>query len=231
MTITLLRATLDVPFECAFTRAGTMNSLPTYRAPPIPTLQGLIYAALGRPSLLSVGRHSADKTEEAFRERVREKCRFGVRICKDGIQQTSLRQRHKASRPEREKAYNTYVAQTETLISPTFRMYVSGPIALVETFADALRDPERLLYLGRSDDLVEMQDVDVCKAERVDESANLDCVIPGTGDGDPSLLPVEPDQRDGRTQQPARVKTVSLDGGEVESYYETTDGEQVVFLT
>lgn len=230
MTTTLLRATLDVPFECAFTRAGTMNSLPTYRAPPIPTLQGLIYAALGRPSLLSVGRHSADKPEEAFRERVREKCRFGVRICEDGVQQTSLRQRHKASRGDG-KAYITYVAQTETLLSPTFRMYVGGPVSLVETFADALCDPERLLYLGRSDDLVEIRDVDVCEAERVSESATLDCVIPGTGDGDPSLLPVEPDHRDGRMQQPARVKTVSLDGGEVDSYYETPDGERVVFLT
>jgi len=230
----VLRATLDVPVECAFRKAGAMNSLPTYEVPPIPTLQGLLYAALGRPSLLlsSSGALDTDvrSQEEQFRKHVQEACRFGLRALDVGESQTSLRSRHKATKSGEDRPYLTYVAQTETLLGPTFRMYVGGPEEEIITFANALRDPERLLYLGRSDDLVDVRDIEVVEPDHKSGQTRLDCVVPGPGD-EPTLLPVEPDYRDGRTTKPARVETVSLTGGEVDSYFETTDGERFVFLT
>lgn len=230
----VLRATLDVPVECAFTKAGAMNSLPTYEVPPIPTLQGMLYAALGRPSLLlsSSGALDSDvrNQEETFREHVQEECRFGLRILDVGESQTSLRSRQKATKSGKQPPFLTYVAQTETLLGPTFRMYVGGPEDEIVTFTDALRDPERLLYLGRSDDLVDIRNVEVVEPSHVSEPATLDCVTPGPGE-EPTLLPVEPDYRDGLSTKPARVETVSLTGGEVDSYYETSDGDRFVFLT
>jgi len=228
----VFRATLDVPVECAFWKAGAMNSLPTYQVPPIPTLQGLLYAALGRPSLLlsSSGALDTDTRadEETFRESVQEECRFGLRIVKSGGSHTGLRKRHKASTDD--KPYGPYVAQAETLIAPTYRMYVGGPEEQIATFADALENPERLLYLGRSDDLVDIHGVEVVDPQYHHETTTLDCVTPGAGN-EPALLPVEPDYRDGRTTKPARVETVSLTGGEVDGYYETSDGDQFVFIT
>lgn len=230
----VLRATLDVPIECAFRKAGTMNSLPTYEVPPVPTLQGLLYAALGRPSLLLSTSGALDTDvrdqEEAFRKHVRETCCFGIRILESGTEQTSLRKRHKASRNSDDRPYIGAPAQMETLISPTYRVYVGGPESEIATFADALRDPERLLYLGRSDDLVDIRDIDVVQPNHVEESATLDCVTPGAGDG-LTLLPVEPDYRDGRATKPARVETVAIHGGDVEHYYQTDDGERFVFIT
>lgn len=236
MSISVLRATLDVPFECAFTKAATMNSRPTYELPPVPTLQGMLYAALGRPSLLLQGgrQRTMDKNtfdaERDFREFVQEECRFGIQIIDSGDSQSSLRKLHKKARSEDEKEFITYVTNVETLVSPTFRMYVTGPDELLTTFREGLCDPERLLYLGRSDDLVDIREVEIVTAERIDESATVDCAIPGSGE-DPAMLPVEPDTKVGRQKNPSRVSTVAAYGGEVDSYYQTTDGDQFVFIT
>jgi len=236
MSIPVVRATLDVPFECAFTKASSMNTLPTYEIPPVTTLQGLLYAALGRPSLLLQGgrQRTLDKStfdaEREFRDRVQEKCRFGIRILESGTEHTDLRNRHKKARTEDEYEFGTYVANVESLIGPTYRMYVSGPDSLLDAFADALEDPERLLYLGRSDDFVDIHDVDRTTAERIEEEATVDCAIPGAGEN-PTMLPVKADTKVGRQKQPSEVKTVAANGGDVEGFYQTTDGERIVFIT
>lgn len=235
MTIPVLRSTLDVPFECAFTRAASMNSRPTYELPPVTTLQGMLYSALGRPSLLLQGsgrtmQKSTFNAERDFREYVQDECRFGIRIVESGSKHTGLRKLHKKETSKQEREFLTYVANVETLVSPTYRMYVTGPEELLDEFAGALADPERLLYLGRSDDLVDIRDVDQTTADRIEDTATVDCAIPGSGE-DPNMLPVEADTKVGRRKQPSRVKTVAARGGDVDAYYETPDGEQFVFIT
>lgn len=236
MSTSVLRATLDIPFECAFTKAASMNSRPTYELPPVTTLQGILYAAMGRPSLLLQGgrQRTLDKStfddERDFRNDVQQDCRFGIRIVKPGTTHTGLRKLHKKSRSEQDREFMTYVTNVETLVSPTYRMYVKGPDTLLGEFHDALVDPERLLYLGRSDDLVDITEVDRTEAEYVEEPATVDCAIPGAGD-DPTMLPVEADTKVGRRKEPSQVKTVAARGGDVNAYYETPDGERFVFIT
>ena len=236
MSIPVLCSTLDVPFECSFTKAATMNSRPTYELPPVTTLQGMLYAALGRPSLLlqSGRQRTMDKStydaEREFRAFVEEECRFGIRVIDSGTEHTGLRKLHKKTRSEDEREFLTYVTNLETLISPTYRIYVTGPDELLSEFAAALRDPERLLYLGRSDDLVDIRDVEQTTATYVEESATVDCAIPGAGDN-PTMLPVKADTQEGRRKQPSQVKTVAVDGGQVDAYYSTPHGERFVFLT
>jgi CRISPR-associated Cas5-like protein len=236
MTIPVLRSTLDVPFECAFTRAASMNSRPTYELPPVTTLQGMLYAALGRPSLLLQGgrdrtmEKSTFDAEREFREHVQSECRFGIRIVESGSKHTGLRKLHKKETSKAEREFLTYVTNVETLVSPTYRMYVTGPEDLLDEFANVLVDPERLLYLGRSDDLVDIRDVDQTTAECIERTTTIDCAVPGTGEN-PTMLPVEADTKVGRRKQPSRVQTIAADGGEVTEYYETPDGEQFVFIT
>jgi hypothetical protein len=109
-------------------------------------------------------------------------------------------------------------------------MYASGPESLCDAFEDALDDPQRLLYLGRSDDLVDIRNVDQTDANHIEEPTTVDCAVPGAG-ADPVMLPVRADTKDGRQKKPSQVKTVSATGGEVDSYYQTTDDEQFVFIT
>jgi CRISPR-associated Cas5-like protein len=229
----VLRAVLDVPHEAAFYKSDAMNGLPTYPIPPVTTIQGLLYAALGRPSLLQPNQLPNDlrRDEEAFRERVRDECRFGERVLDRGTQSQSLRSRQKAASSKDEEAYVTYPTQAQTILAPSYQIYIGGPDQLLEAFESALRDPERLLYLGRSDDLVTIRDIDILKTEYVDEQASLDCVVPGGG-GDPVLLPVRPDYRDRYSaRHPGKVRTVSISGGPVDGYFETSDGDRFVYIT
>lgn len=236
MSIPVLCSTLDVPFECSFTKAATMNSRPTYELPPVTTLQGMLYAALGRPSLLLQGgrQRTMDKstfdTERDFRSFVEDECRFGIRVIDSGTEHTGLRKLHKKTSSRDEREFLTYVTNLETLVSPTYRMYVTGPDDLLSEFAAALRDPERLLYLGRSDDLVDIQDVEQTTATYVEEPATVNCAIPKAGDN-PTMLPVKADTKKGRHKQPSQVKTVAVDGGQVDAYYSTPNGERFVFIT
>lgn len=227
----VLRATLDVPFECAFTQAGAMNGLPTYDVPPIPTLQGLLYNATGRPSLLQP--NDLDKeirnAEEEFRSRVQEECSFGIRVVESGEKLNSLRKRHKATEADTERTFIGYPTDMETLLAPTYRIYIGGPESLLTQFEASLKDPARPLYLGRSDDLVDIYDIDIATAEYIQGGTSLDCVVPGTGN-QPNLLPVAPDYRGRYTTHPGRVATVSVTGGNVEAYYETTDDRQERFV-
>jgi hypothetical protein len=155
-------------------------------------------------------------------------------VIEEGIQHEGLKSRHKTRKKEEvdkgKTKYLTYVANAETLIAPKYRVYVSGPEDLLREMKEALDEPKRLLYLGRSDDIVDITNISLSDMEYVNESEELDCVVPNAT-GDPSLLPIEPDKRDGRTNKPARVRTVSVSGGEVDGYYQSEDGEEFVFIT
>lgn len=226
----LLTADLDVPFDTAFTKAGAMNGHPTYPVPPVTTIQGLLYAAMGRPSLLRPNDlpNSVRDREETFRDRVQTDCAFGQRVIDSGVTTSGLWSKQKRS-SSGQTGYLRSPAQRESLIQPTYRIYVGGPTDLLDAFAAALRDPQRLLYLGHSDSLVEVCDVTRTTATQVSESATLDCVVPGEGD-DPTLLPVAPDYRGQYTTHPGELKTVSPTGGPVDEYYQTETGDRFVYL-
>ncbi len=226
----LLIADLNVPFDTSFRKAGSMNGHPTYPIPPITTIQGLLYAAMGRPSLLQPNNlpNSTRDREEEFRERVQTTCAFGQRVLQDGTVTSGLWSKQKRERAG-ETGYLRSPAQRESLIQPAYRIYIGGPAELINTFTAALRDPQRLLYLGHSDALVEIADITRTAATRVSETENLDCVVPGSGEN-PTLLPVAPDYRRGRSTHPGELKTVSPSGGTVDEYYETKSGEQFVYV-
>ncbi|XGI83422.1 CRISPR-associated protein Cas5 [Halorutilales archaeon Cl-col2-1] len=241
MTQQILRATLDVPFECAFRDPDSMNALPTYSVPPVTTLQGMLYAALARPSLLFQSGRSRyipkdlRDDEEEFRREVQDKCQFGIRVIEQGKEYNGLKTRQKMEdkRGQNDARYKSYVTNEETLIEPTFRIYITenGGEEYLDIFKQALEDPSRMLYLGRSDDIVDVCDVHLIEAEKVNKTKSLDCVVPSAEGEHLEMLPVEPDHRSGRSTKPPRVKAVSIDGAEVGSYYRTSDGEEFVFIT
>jgi CRISPR/Cas system-associated protein Cas5 (RAMP superfamily) len=224
----VVAATFDVPVECTFTNAGAMNDLPSYPVPPLTTIRGLLYAAWGRPSLLGQGTRTRTMAKEAvdreqsFREDVEAETAIGIRVCDDGVSKRDLRTRKKVA-PDSDKQYISYPVEEETLLFPTYRIYITGDEKRCSAIAAALRAPERLLYLGRSDNLVDIRDVIETRLVQHDDEQFLTDVIVPNGDGDdPVMLPVRTERIGSHSARPAEVQFVTH-GGTVETYYTLDD--------
>lgn len=222
----VVAATFDVPVECTFTNAGAMNDLPSYPIPPVTTIRGLLYAAWGRPSLLGQGASrgrtmakEAVESEQSFREDFEAETAIGIRVCDDGMSKRDLRTRKKVARSSEDKQYISYPVEEETLLFPTYRIYITGEEERCTAIAAALRAPERLLYLGRSDNLVDIRDVTETRLVQHDDEQFLTDVIVPNGDGDdPVMLPVRTERIGSYSARPAEVQFVTH-GGTVETYY------------
>lgn len=236
----VLRFDLDVPAECCFRKAGAVNGWPTYATPPLTTIRGMIYNALGRPSLLlqyHASVRTMDKadvdTEAEFRREFEERTAIGLRVLDAGIPTTHFASFHKRSekRGGNKQTYGPGIGNVDVLVEPTFRVYFgSADDDLLAAVYQALADPQRPLYLGRSDDLVIIDDLDLVPAEHIEESATLDCVVPG-GNANADRIEMLPTRSEtiGRSANAATGRTVSIDGGGVDSYY-SIDDDRFVFI-
>jgi CRISPR/Cas system-associated protein Cas5 (RAMP superfamily) len=226
----VVAATFDVPVECTFTNAGAMNDLPSYPVPPVTTIRGLLYAAWGRPSLLGQGsshgrtmEKEAVDSEQSFRESFEAETAIGIRVLDDGMSKRDLRTRKKVARSSEDKQYISYPVEEETLLFPTYRIYITGDEERCSAIAGALRAPERLLYLGRSDNLVDIRDVTETQLVQHDNEQFLSDVIVPNGDGDdPVMLPVRTERIGSYSARPAEVQFVTH-GGTVKTYYTLDD--------
>lgn len=239
MNTDLLRIELDVPVECRFTKADTFNGLPTYPIPPVTTVRGLCYAALNRPSLLNQDSkpYTPDKetidTERQFRQMFEQKTRVSVqsRTNPNNNTQTDLRRRMKVSRSDGDKAYKTYVVQEQSLISPEFIAYMKfEDESLKNSVKSALNNPQRLLYLGHSDDLVDISvseetynSVDKCPEQiyaPIDNESEVQ---------NPILLPIQTDYKGTYSTRPAQSKLIGTQES-IEANKVTYNGEDEFFV-
>lgn len=224
---TVVAATLDVPMECAFTNASGMNDLPSYPVPPLPTIRGMIYSAWCRPSLLNQGQggqrtmeKETVESEAEFRNEFAESTSIGIRIVDEPTSKRDLRTRQKVAedKDHPHKHYKQNPTIEETLIAPTYRIYVTGTDEHCIAVADALRNPERPLYLGRSDDLVDVRDVTETQLYRHESDQYLaDSMVPNGDGGEPIMLPVSSEQIEPHSVRPGEVQYVTH-GGTVSSY-------------
>lgn len=233
----VLEVVFDVPIECSFRRQGTMNQLPTYPVPPLTTLRGVIYSAFARPSLLNQESHHyrhIDKeefeSEYNYRKQFEENTRIGIIVEDRGLIDTDLRTRQKKTRSETdEKAFLTYVAEEETILSPTYRVFISSDDqSLLQDISDALEKPERPLYLGRSDDIVDVKVEGIKSSSYIESQTEFDSVIVPESPNESFLLPIEMETVS-RSANPAKLQLVGF-GGSVDSYYQTEDGKEFVFI-
>lgn len=237
----VVAATFDVPIECTFTNAGAMNDLPSYPVPPLTTIRGLLYAAWGRPSLLGQGTSrgrtmakEAVETEQNFREAFEAATAIGIRVLTEPVSQRDLRTRMKVARNSDNRQYISYPVEEEGLLFPTFRIYIASDEQQCSAIAAALTNPERLLYLGRSDNLVDIHSVTETQLVQHTDELFLDDVIVPNGDGnEPVMLPTCTERIGSYSGRPAEVQLVTH-GGTVESYYTLEDASEgdgpVVFI-
>jgi hypothetical protein len=179
----------------------------------------MIYAALGRPSLLN--QHSAPYTpsksvideEREFRTMFEQKTQIGIKVCDSGVRKTDLRNRMKVTDDDKAQ-YKTYTAQEETILNPKYNLYIGcEDDDLFKDIKNSLENPERLLYLGRSDDIVCISNISVHTYDREELSNKQKILAPESNGDDPFLIPVESDFKSTRTTKPSKSKMVSFCSG------------------
>jgi len=236
-----LQFTLKVPFECAFTQQGAVNTLPTYDIPPLTTIRGLIFNALCRPSLLNQDHHTRRdflekeqvNEEYEFRKEFEKNSQIGIEVKESGIKKSDLRSRKKQVGTDKSShGVLSYVTQMETIISPTYEItLLHNDVDFLQTIKKRLVSPPRPLYLGHSDHLVTVKDTKVTEYSYVDQSIKSDTIVTPTSSGDTTnILPIEIEDMSGHSADTGRVKMVSYGNAETTGYYQSPDNHKVVPL-
>jgi len=157
----ILSCRLEVPYWCSFRVPYTINVHFTYPVPPLTTLQGLVAAALGYP---------ADYLHPL------ENLSFGVAVESRGDLLETYSRIIKWDRRKPEQGMRTLVMK-QKLYRPAYRAYVGGGRERLEEIAAALETPAFPLFLGESDDMVEVSEIQLHPAAE-ENAAVLDCCVP-----------------------------------------------------
>ena len=151
---TILTFRLVVPFWSSFRVPTSINVHLSYPFPPFTTLYGLINSARGKPQ---------DWQED------RKAYRFGLVVLKKGYGVEGFSKIMKISRSDTKVFDHTIVIRQKLLFSQ-YQVYVKGENSLLEETLLALQNPHWPLFLGESDDLVDLVEPCLTEAEAKDGS-------------------------------------------------------------
>lgn len=146
MSVPFIRLRLKVPFECGFRRETGINTHRTYPVPPFTAVLGLVGNAMGLP--------------QDFDLPFRIDVAIGM-IEAPSMHQTLTKILKRSHPSEKRYLYTSTLVTKERLYKPVYKVWIGASSEFVQTVYGALRDPERLLYLGGSDDMVEIEELNL----------------------------------------------------------------------
>jgi len=155
----ILKATLEVPYWCSFRVPTAVNVHPTYPVPPITTIYGLLACAMGWPA--------DDYTYLSEME-------IGLILVQKGERIEGYNKIIKWDRRDREMRT---LLMRHKLIQPIYQFFVKGEETLLKDLYHALKNPCFPLYLGESDDVVEVKDIELFPLVEI-ETGEVDSILP-----------------------------------------------------
>lgn len=156
-------------FVC-FRQPTSTSTVLTYPVPPFTTVRGLVANCIGRP-------------RDDFS--LQEAMAIGIEPVRHGTKNRELARLLKFNDPP--KTFKRYFPSSpmfkEFLSKPVFRIYLFGSHELLQEIHSRVLDPERPLYLGQSDDLADISEVQ--PPSQVVEVQNnvVHSVVEGIGEG------------------------------------------------
>lgn len=158
-------------YFCCFRQPTSTSVILSYPIPPFTTIRGLLECAMGLP-------------RDSYY--LQDKILIGIEPvgCPEKI--TELSRILKLVARQKERTYMDKFPSAPMfktfLINPQYRIYVAGEGELIEEIEKKLRDPERVCYLGQSDDMVDIYDVFQMEIQK-EKSAVISSVIEGVLEG------------------------------------------------
>mgnify|MGYP001133041196 CR=1 FL=1 len=159
---------LECPYFSCFRRPTSTSLILTYPVPPYTTIRGLLANALG------LARNDFS---------LQDKLSIGIRPLRWGQANRELAKilKLKGFDKTRITSFPSSPMFRYFLVNSAYTIYLGGDEQLLEEIKDALRNPSRPLYLGQSDDLVDVKVFSVIKIERK-LSREVHSVFPGIKD-------------------------------------------------
>jgi len=160
-----LRFDAEGVYFCCFRQPTSTSVILSYSIPPFTTIRGLVECALGLPR------------NSYF---LQNKLKIGIEPLNQPEEITELSRILKFVSRQKERTYQKKFPSTPMfksfLVNPHYRIYLAGGNELITEIAEKLQNPERPIYLGQSDDMV-----DICNVIPVEiheeESSILSSVI------------------------------------------------------
>lgn len=158
-------------YFCCFRQPTSTSVILSYSIPPFTTIRGLLECAMGLPR---DSYYLQDKTEIGIEPLGHpEKITELSRILKMVTRQTE--------RTYLEKFPSAPMFRT-FLVNPQYRIYVAGEEELIKEIEKKLKNPERVCYLGQSDDMVDIFNVSLEEIHK-EKSTVISSVIEGVIEG------------------------------------------------
>lgn len=134
--------TLDSPYFVSFRRANSSSLLSSYKIPPFTTIRGLISNALGL------------KRDDLY---LQDLIKIGIKSY--NINYSSEMTKVLKLKQDKVKYNRNFPSSPifkEFLIFPKYDIYIAGNDDIIHEINEKLKDPVRNLYLGSSDDMIDL---------------------------------------------------------------------------
>lgn len=140
----------------SFRKPTTTAVALSYPIPPFTTIRGLVANALGLP-------------RDSFE--IQEWFKIGIKPEKFSQKNREMAKLLKFIKKDKETRYlRTFPSSPmhkEFLVNPSYMIYLVGENEKIQQVYNALRDPQRPLYLGASDDLADIETIKLVEVEKV----------------------------------------------------------------
>ena len=136
--------TLESIYFTSFRKSTSSSLLASYKIPPFTTIRGLISNALGL------------KRDDLY---LQDLIKIGIKpyqITSSSEMSKVLKLKSEGNDPYK-RFFPSSPIFKEFLINPKYEIYIAGESEIIETIHNALNKPQRDLYIGSSDDLVDLE--------------------------------------------------------------------------
>lgn len=162
-----LRFDMEGMYFCCFRQPTSTSVILTYPVPPFTTIRGLLECAMGL------------SRDSYF---LQDKIVIGIEPLRRSERVTEMSKILKLVTRQKERTFMERFPSAPMfktfLVNPKYRIYLAGESELIEEIARKLKNPERVCYLGQSDDMVDIGNVKVTEVHQ-EKSALISSVVEG----------------------------------------------------
>ena len=164
-----LKIRLESPYFASFRKPTATSTLLTFSIPPFTTIRGLISNAMGLPR--------DDLRLQESQIKIGVKPLGTMQINREMAKLLKLKGGEKPV-----KTFSSSPMHREFLVESVYYVYIGGELAIIKKIEESLKNPIRPLYIGTSDDFV---DVCIEKSLKVKEmeATTIDSLVEGIFEG------------------------------------------------